>query len=116
MTKSILELIGTNETTICYGHFHLMLKLEKSLLCKWKILHPTIESMFRAPCDQILKLSFKKAINDCNGNKRCVSTLVNLWKFFYWASYIIDNIKAKFGLRSSARSESNHSSVKIFVS
>ena len=34
----------------------------------------------------------------------------------FWAAYIIDSVKGTFGLRGSSRSESNHSSVKIFVS
>ena len=34
----------------------------------------------------------------------------------FWAAYIIDSVKGTFGLRGSSRSESNHSSVKKFVS
>ena len=78
MTKSLLESIGMKDTKICYDHFHLKLNLEKSLLCKWKILHPTIKPIFRAPCDEILEILFKKTINDCNGKSKCVSTLVKL--------------------------------------
>ena len=36
--------------------------------------------MFRAPCDEILEMLFNKVIHDCNGNKKCVFTLVKLWK------------------------------------
>ena len=43
ITKFILELIGMNDNQICHDHFHLKLNLEKSFLCKWKILHPTIK-------------------------------------------------------------------------
>ena len=60
------------------------------------------------------KMIFKKAIKDCNGDTTCVSTLVKLMiRKCYWASYNIDNIKGKFGLRDSPRSESNHSSVNF---
>ena len=97
-----------------YNHFHLKLNLEKSLLCKWKILHPTIDSMFRAPYDRILEILFKKAINDGNGNTTCVFSLVKLMKKkCYWTSYNIDNVKGTFGLRCSLGSESNHNGVKI---
>ena len=36
--------------------------------------------MFRAPCHNILEMLFKKALNDCNGHTKCVSTLVKLMK------------------------------------
>ena len=78
MTKSILDSIGMNETHIFYNHFHLKANLEKSLLCKWKVLKTTIESMFRASSQQILEILLKKARNDCSGNTNCVSTLVKL--------------------------------------
>ena len=45
MTKSILESIGMKDTKRWYDYFHLKLNLEKALLCKWKILYQTIESM-----------------------------------------------------------------------
>ena len=78
MTKSILESIGMKDTRICYDHFNLKLNLETELLCKWKSLHPTIKSMFRAPCDEILEVLSNKVINDCNGNTKCVSSLVKI--------------------------------------
>ena len=34
----------------------------------------------------------------------------------FWAAYIIDSVKGTFALRGSSHTESNHSSVKIFVS
>ena len=96
-----------------YNHFHLKLNLEKSLLCKWKILHPTIESTFRVLSDEIVEMLFKKTIDDCNGNTKCVYMLIKLMeKKCYWASYNIENVKGTFGLRSSSRSNSNHSSMK----
>ena len=111
MTKLILESIAINVTQIFYDNFRLKLNLEKSLLYKWKILHPTIESMFRAPSDEILGL-FKKVINDCNDNTKCVPTLIKLMENkCYWASYNIDNVKVTFGLRGSFKSESNYSIV-----
>ena len=56
----------------------------------------------------------KKAMNDGNGNTRCVSTLVKLMENkCYWESYNIDNVKGIFGLRGSSRSESKYSNVKI---
>ena len=78
MTGSILNSISMNETHIFYDHFHLKANLEKSLLCKWKVLKPTIELMFRASSQEILKMLLKKAINDCSRNTNCVSTLVKL--------------------------------------
>ena len=40
----------------------------------------------------------KKAMNDGNGNTRCVSTLVKLMENKrYWESYNIDNVKGIFG-------------------
>ena len=93
--------------------FSFEVKFGKITFCKWKILHPTIDSMFRAPCDDILIMLFKKAINDCNGNTTCVSTIVQLMeKKCYWVSYNIDNVEGTFGLCGSSRSESNHSNVK----
>ena len=76
MTKSILNSIDMNETRIFYNHFHLKANLEKSLLCKWKILLPTINLMFIAPSQEMLDHLLKKAINDCSGNTNCVSTLI----------------------------------------
>ena len=50
--------------------------------------------MFRSPSDEILKISFKKAMHDCNGNTKCVSVLTKLMeKKCYWTSYNIDNVK-----------------------
>ena len=73
--------------------------------------------MFRAPCDDMLIMLFKKAINDYNGNTTCVSTIVQLMeKKCYQVSYNIDNVKEKFWLRDSVRSKSNHSTVKKIVS
>ena len=80
ITKFISELIEMNDNQIFYDHFHLKLNLEKSFLCKWKILHKTIKLNFRAPSDEILEMLFKKAINECNSNTKCVSSLVNLMK------------------------------------
>ena len=71
MTKSILNSIDMNETHIFYDNFH-------SLLCKWKILLPTINLMFRVPSQEMLDYLLKKAINDCSGNTNCVSTLIKL--------------------------------------
>ena len=117
MIKSILESIGMNNTQIFYHRFNLKLNLEKSLLCKWKILHSTIESSFRVLSDEIVEMLFKKTIDDCNGNTKCVYMLIKLMeKKCYWASYNIDNAKGTFGLRGSSRSESNYSSVRFFVS
>ena len=42
MTKYILNSIDMNETHIFYDNFHLKANLEKSLLCKWEIILPTI--------------------------------------------------------------------------
>ena len=78
MTTLLLDSIDMNETHILYDHFHLKANLEKSLLCKWKFLKPTIELMFRASSQEILKMLLKKAINDCSRNTNCVSTLVKL--------------------------------------
>ena len=78
MTKSILESIEMNDTQIFNDHFRLKLNLEKSLSCKLKILYPTINLIFRASSNKILEILFKKAINDCNGNTKYVSTLVKL--------------------------------------
>ena len=87
-------MVGVNDTHIFYDHFHLKLNLEESFLCKWKFLHPTIESMFRSLSDEILKILFKRAMNDCNGNTKCVSVLTTLMeKKCYWTSYNIDNVK-----------------------
>ena len=76
MTKSILNSIDMNETHIFYDHFHLKANLEKSLLCKWKIFLPTINSMFKAPSQEMLDYLLKKTINDCSGNTNYVSTLI----------------------------------------
>ena len=101
-----------NYTQIFYDYFHLKLNLETPLLCKWKILHATIKVMFRVLSNEILEILFKKVINDCNSNTKCVTTLVKLMgNTRYWASYNSDNVKRKFGLRSSSRSKSNHSTV-----
>lgn len=78
MTKSILDSIGMNETHIFYDHFHLKANREKSLLCKCKVLKPTIELMFRISSQEILEILLKKAINDCSRNTNCVSILVKL--------------------------------------
>jgi len=78
MTTLLLDSIDMNETHILYDHFHLKANLEKSLLCNWKVLKPTIELMFRASSQEILKMLLKKAINDCSRNTNCVSTLVKL--------------------------------------
>jgi len=73
--------------------------------------------MFKAPSQEMLDHLLKKAINDCSGNNNCVSTLIKFMeKKEFWAAYIIDSVKGTFGLRGSSRSESNHSSVKNFVS
>ena len=40
--------------------------------------------MFRAPCDKTLGIIFKKAINDCNGNTKCVSPLVKIMEKLIW--------------------------------
>ena len=105
MTKSVLESIRMNDTQICYD--------KKSFVCKWIILHQTIKLLFRTPFDEILAMLFKKVINDCDNNTKCVSTLVKLMeKKCYWVSYNIDNVEGTFGLCGSSRSESNHSNVK----
>ena len=85
MTGSILNSISMNETHIFYDHFHWKTNLEKSLLCKWKVLKPTIELMFRVSSQEISEILLKKTINDCSGNMNCVSTLVKLMdNFFSW--------------------------------
>ena len=78
MTKSILDSIGMKKTHIFYDHLHLKANLEKSLSCKWKVLKPTIELMFRALPQEILEILSKKAIDDYSGNTNFVSTLVKL--------------------------------------
>ena len=88
-----------------------------SILCKWKVLKPTNEFMFRASSNEILEILLKKAINDCSRNTNCVSTLVKLIdNKYFWTAFVIDSLKATFCLRSSLQSNSNHSSVKNFVS
>ena len=90
MTKAILESIGMNNAQIFYDHFHLKLNLGKSSLCKWNILHPIIESIFRAPSNEILEILFKKVTDDCNSNTKCFSSLVELMEknllgiIYYW--------------------------------
>ena len=59
--------------------------------------------MFRVPYLAILEMVFKKAIIDCNGNTKCVSTLVNL-KENYGHHILLIMSKGTFGLRASSRS------------
>ena len=88
MTKLILYSIGMNETHLLYELYHLKKNLKKSILCKWKMLKPTIELMFRASSQGIMEILLKKARNDCSGNTNCVSTLVKLMdNKYFWAAY-----------------------------
>ena len=91
--------------------------MEKSLLCKWKILLPTINLIFRAPSQEMLDHLLKKAINDFSGNTNCVSTLIKLIDLKnFLAAFVIDSVKGNFGLCESSWSKSNHSSAKTIFS
>ena len=63
-----------------------------------EILHSTIKLMFRVPSDEILEILFKKAINDYNGNRKCVSALVKVMeKKYYWVCIILITLKEHSG-------------------
>ena len=88
------------------------LNLEKSLICKWNVLHPIINSMFITKNEEILNSLFEKAKYLCGHLNNYVSILVKFMeKKHFLAPYIIDSIIGTFGKRGSYHYESNHVSV-----
>ena len=60
MTQKILGCIEIHRTRIFYGPFHSKLNLETSLICKWNVLYPIINSMIITKNEEILNYLFEK--------------------------------------------------------
>ena len=116
MPQNILDSIGMKNTRIFYDHFYLKLYIEKALISKWDVLSPIINSMFIAKNEVILNLLYEQVKTLCGHLNNYVLIIVHfIDKKKFWAPFLIDKVKGTLKKRGSSHSESNHSSVNIFV-
>ena len=107
---------GYEEYINLYDHYHLKLNLEETLLSKWKKLKPYIDLLFKVSIEDKLNLIFEKTLEKCVESNHSWLILIHFMeRKKRWVSYAIDRVKGTFGLRGSLISESNHSTVQIFV-
>ena len=72
--------------------------------------------MFTASDEVVLIALYKQEIRICKEINSSALILVKLMdKNNYWDPYLIDQDIGTFGLRGSSFSESNHSSINLFV-
>ena len=70
--------------------------------------------MFKAISKEVLIALYNQAITMCKDSNNSDMILLELMGKLFWALYIIDQVKGRFGLRGSSHLELNQSSV-IFL-